>query len=481
MRLSRVAVYLKEKAKQEAEIISKSLGLSRSQFIAGAFEFFLRNFKGFSTQDICSILAQEPSQSVFSTWWYRELMDNSPVMIWVSGLDKGCTYFNKPWLEFTGHELPSLLSNGWIQDVHPEDAERCWQTYSSAFDARTCFDMEYRLRRHDGEYRWLIDTAVANFDADGIFTGYIGSCIDITPRKLAETNLSYAATSIDLLDDGVMMTDQNYSILWVNPAFTKITGYSLEEIKGKRPNILSSGKHNVEFYQHMHAKLANGERWQGEIWNRRKNGEIYPEWLSINVIKDASGRVVNYVGIFSDITKQKAKEDTSHYLSTHDPLTGLANRYLLEQTIELALLRSRRSKKGTAVLFVDLDSFKWINDTYGHLLGDELLKDVAQAITANIRATDLASRPGGDEFIVVLEELSSLKDAIEVAEKLSAPVRLEVDSSIAMTFSIGISYYDGDGETDVRTMIKQSDEAMYKVKRAGKNAIGVADNSGSIA
>lgn len=477
MRLSRVPVYLKEKAKQESEIIAQALGLSRSRFIAGTLDLFLRNSHGFSTEEIRSILAQEPTQSVFSSWWYRELTDNAPVMIWVSGLDKGRTYFNKAWLEFTGHELPSLLGSGWTKDVHPDDAERCWQIYSSAFDAKACFDIEYRLRRHDGEYRWLIDTAVPNFDANGSFTGYIGSCIDITPRKLAEASMSFAATSIDLLDDGVMVTDPNYTILWVNPAFTKITGYALEEIRGNRPSILSSGKHNVEFYQHMHARLATGERWQGEIWNRRKNGEIYPEWLSINVIKDAAGRVVNYVGIFSDITKQKAREDMSHYLSTHDPLTGLANRYLLEQTIELALLRSRRSKKGTAVLFVDLDSFKWINDTYGHLLGDELLKDVAEAISANIRATDLASRPGGDEFIVVLEELSSLKDAIEVAEKLSAPVQLKVDPGTAMTFSIGISYYDGDGETDVRTMIRLSDEAMYKVKRSGKNAIGVAGKS----
>lgn len=394
------------------------------------------------------------------------------VMIWASGLDKGCTYFNKAWLDFSGKPLASLLGNGWAADVHPDDVAHCLQTYYTAFEMRECFDVEYRLLRHDGEYRWLIDTAIPYFSNDGIFQGFIGSCIDITPRKVLETRLSLAAAAIDFLDDGVMITGPDRVISWVNPAFTKITGYLLDEVKGRKPKILSSGKHNSEFYVHMYDKLAAGERWQGEIWNRKKNDEIYQEWLSINVVKDETGCIVNYVGIFSDITKQKAKEEHSRYLSTHDPLTGLANRYLMEQTLDFAILSSKRTRKGIAVLFIDLDGFKWINDTFGHLIGDDLLKDVANAITSSIRESDLAARQGGDEFIIILENLSSLDDAMDVAKKISRPIHLKIDHSAFVTFSIGICYYDGIGETNANALIEQADTVMYHIKQSGKNSIG---------
>ncbi|MDP2247326.1 MAG: diguanylate cyclase, partial [Nitrosomonadales bacterium] len=412
--------------------------------------------------------------SVYSAWWYRELTDNSPVMIWASGLDKGYKFFNRAWIDFSGKPLESLLGNGWSEDVHPDDLEFCLESHYAAFDEGKCFDIEYRLRRHDGEYRWVIDTAAPRFNDKGEFQGFIGSCIDITPRMNRELRLGLVAKSVDLMDDGVMMTGADRKISWVNPAFTKITGYALDEIKGKKPSILSSGKHNTEFYTNMYEKLDAGERWQGEIWNRRKDGDIYPEWLSVNVVKDESGRLINYVGIFSDITKQKANEEQSRYLSTHDPLTGLGNRHLLEQTLEFAILNSKRSRKGVAVLFIDLDGFKWINDTYGHMVGDDLLRDVACTLSEAIRESDIATRPGGDEFILILENLTCIDDAMKAAKKIAKPVHLKIDPSAFVTFSIGISYYDGVGKTDAKTLIDQADQAMYQVKQSGKNAIRIA-------
>ncbi|RTL51445.1 MAG: diguanylate cyclase [Rhodocyclaceae bacterium] len=477
MPTSPISIDLQGSAKGKVEALAFTLGKAKCDIVADILNLFLNNVGNLPAEGIACLLENGTPEAMHSSWWYRELADNAPVLIWVSGLDKGCVFFNKPWQDFTGRPLTALLGNGWADDVHPDDAQRCMKVYRAAFDARECFDVEYRLRRHDGEYRWMIDTAAPHFNDAGEFQGYIGSCIDITPRKHKESQLQLAETSIELLDDGVIITDPEHCIVWVNPAFTKITGYPLEDVKGKKPSVLSSGKHDEAFYLHMFDKLRVDGRWQGEIWNRRKNGEVYPEWLSINSVKDDHGVVVNYVGIFSDITRQKAKEENSRYLSTHDPLTGLANRYLMEQVLEFAILSAKRSKKGLAVLFIDLDGFKLVNDTFGHLVGDDLLKDVAQSITGSIRESDLAARPGGDEFVVVLENLCSIRDAEDVARKISKPIRLEFDPTVCVTFSIGISYYDGVEETNAKTLIHLADKAMYQAKESGKNAIKLASEA----
>lgn len=472
--LTRVSVSLPKNTKFETDELAGALGKSTSKLIALSLECFLGSVRGLPLNSVIEKLECSAPVSLYSAWWYRELTDNAPVMIWASGLNKGYIFCNKAWSDFSGKSLATLLGNAWLADVHPDDIDHCMSVYNDAFDKRECFDIEFRLRRHDGEYRWMINTAAPHFNEKNEFVGYIGSCIDITPRKLLETNLSLEAASIRVLDDGVIMTDADQIISWINPAFTNITGYTLEEVVGKRPSMLSSGKHNAEFYAHMYNKLASGERWQGEIWNRRKNGEIYPEWLSVNTVKNAQGRIVNYVGVFSDITKQIAKEEQSRYLILHDPLTGLANRNLLDQVLDLAVLNAKRTKKGVAVLYIDVDGFKLVNDTFGHLIGDDLLKEVASNISASIRESDLAARPGGDEFVVILENLSSIDSVMDVAKKIARPIALKVDPFIRITFSIGISYYSGEGVADSTLLMRQADEAMYEGKKSGKNTIRMA-------
>lgn len=475
--LMKVSVSLPENTKFEADELADTLGKSTSQLVALSLECFLVSVKGLPLNDVIEKLECGAPVSLYSAWWYRELADNAPVMIWVSGIDKDYIFCNKAWSEFLGKPLATSLGKGWLADIHPDDADAYMRAYSNAFDKRECFDVEFRLRRHDGEYRWLIDTAAPHFNEKNEFVGYIGSCIDITPRKLLEANLSLEAASVRVLDDAVMMTDADQVISWVNPAFTHITGYTLEEVVGKRPSILGSGKHNAEFYEHMYNKLAAGERWQGEICNRRKNGEIYTEWLSINVVKDERDRILNYVGVFSDITKQIAKEEQSRHLILHDALTGLANRYLLDQVLDLAVLNAKRTKKGVAVLYIDVDGFKLVNDTFGHLIGDDLLKEIASNISASIRESDLAARPGGDEFVVILENLSNIDSVMDVAKKIARPIALEVDPSIQVTFSIGVSYYDGKDVADSTLLMRQADEAMYEGKKSGKNTIRFAKES----
>lgn len=477
MSTSKVHVYLDTVTKHTTEVLASNLGKSISTLIEKTLTLFLENSKGLPLEDVASMLEQSTNDSLYSAWWYRELTDNAPVMIWASGLDQDCTFFNKAWIDFTGKPLESLTGKGWIEDVHPDDIGKYLHAYNLAFETRNCFDIEFQLCNHSGEFRWLINTAAPYYNGNGKFLGFIGSCIDITPRKQLEDSLSLAAKSVGSLDDGVIMTKPDHTIAWINPAFTSITGYKIEDVIGKKPSILSSGKHKPEFYAHMNAKLNAGERWQGEIWNRRKNGEIFLEWLSINTVQDANGHIVNYVGVFSDISKQKAKEEEAHYLSTHDPLTGLANRYLLEQTLDFAILNSRRSKTGIAVLFLDIDGFKLVNDTYGHLIGDDLLKDVATVISSSIRESDLATRPGGDEFVIILENLNSIEDAQEVARKIMHPIQLKIDPTFFVTFSIGISFYNGTNDVTAKSLIEKADKAMYQVKNSGKNAMMIADDA----
>jgi diguanylate cyclase (GGDEF)-like protein/PAS domain S-box-containing protein len=473
MQASRVAVYLQEATKRQVDVLAKKLNKSRSSLIASSVEFLFDYTQGLPLDEIELLLEKHRREKPYSAWWYRELTENSPVLLWASDTDKQYHFFNKAWLDFTGRSLDSLIGNGWLDDVHPDDVQQCMEQYHAAFESQSCFDTEYQLRRFDGEYRWFINTAAPYFDDSGIFRGYIGSCLDITPRKQLEATLHIAASSIVTLDDGVMITDASHTIIWINSAFTKITGYILEDVKGNKPSVLRSGKHSAEFYEHMLHKISNGDRWQGEICNLKKNGDFYTEWLSINCIKDDHGRIVNYVGIFSDITKQKEREEHMRYQFTHDYLTGLANRNLLEQTLEFSILNSKRSKRGIAILFIDLDSFKMVNDRFGHLVGDDVLKDVAHLINQSTRESDLAARLGGDEFIVILDNLTNVENAIEVAKKIAVPVATRIDSSIFVTFSIGISFYQGDGDVDVKTIIGQADSAMYQAKYSGKNAIRV--------
>lgn len=271
--------------------------------------------------------------------------------------------------------------------------------------------------------------------------------------------------------EGIMVTDAQLAIKSINPAFTKITGYELHEVLGKKPGVLSSGRHDPEYYRKMQLELANKGCWQGEIWNRRKNGEIYPEWLSISVVKNKEGEVTNYVAIFSDITERKAAEDHVRHLAHHDGLTNLPNRMLLMERLSHALAHAHRHGQRVAVMFLDLDRFKNINDTLGHTVGDQLLKSVAERLTECVREDDTVARLGGDEFVIILEEVCSIQDVAGVAQKLvhalEQPVMLERQEVFATT-SIGISVYPDDGD-NADTLIKHADTAMYRAKEGGRN------------
>lgn len=271
--------------------------------------------------------------------------------------------------------------------------------------------------------------------------------------------------------DGILITDADRNIIAINKAFTSITGYTEDEAIGKNPRFLQSGHHDKEFYQKLWESVLSLDHWQGEIWNRRRDGELIPVWQTITVVRDKDGRIENYTSVFSDISAIKQYEERLQYAAHHDALTGLANRVLFDIHLQHSLQKTKRNKGHFALLFLDLDGFKEINDTLGHSAGDELLQQIANRIKSCIRDEDTAARFGGDEFTVILEEIHQATDAELVAAKLinviAEPVNIN-DQQVSVSTSIGISLFPDDAE-DGNGLMQAADTAMFRAKNRGKN------------
>lgn len=407
---------------------------------------------------------------------FQTLVDYAPVMIWISDTDKLCFYFNKPWLDFTGRTLKQEYGNGWTEGVHPEDFDRCLEIYASHFDQRAPFRMEYRLKRHDGAWRWILDTGAAYYDENREFQGYIGSCIDITEMHDSNQNLMIAAKAFET-SEGIIVTDAETKVLRVNSAFTKITGYGEQEVLGNTPALLKSGRQADAFYKTMWETLGRQGVWSGEIWNKRKDGHHYPEWLTISAVLDSvTAKVSHYVGVFEDLSAKHDADEQLQRLAYYDTLTNLPNRRLFGQHVEQAVHAAKRSKTYGAVLLIDLDNFKQVNDAKGHEFGDFLLKEMADRLSSCIRPGDVAGRLGGDEFGILLENLHASEDcagqlaqqvAIKMIEVLSAPFTLhEIQGEI--TPSIGIVLFSDDADSSSQ-LLRYADSAMYAAKNAGRD------------
>lgn len=306
--------------------------------------------------------------------------------------------------------------------------------------------------------------------------------VDVTERLRAEHELRIAAAAFEV-QEGIIVADANNVIERVNRAFTRITGYDAREVVGKTPKILQSGHHDREFYEQMWARITEHGSWEGEVWNRRKNGEAYPEWLNISVVKDSTGRVAHYVGSFVDITEDKEAERKIHQLAFYDPLTELANRRLLIDRLGRALAFSSRNGTFGAVLMLDFDHFKILNDTRGHAAGDTLLIEAAKRLKRGVRESDSVARMGGDEFIVVLEGLDTDADsasgeavhrAHQLQSTLGQPYFLPEVADYRISVSVGITMFKGH-ELLVDDLLKQADVALYEAKSEGRNALRFFD------
>ncbi|MCX8086099.1 MAG: EAL domain-containing protein [Rhodocyclaceae bacterium] len=294
---------------------------------------------------------------------------------------------------------------------------------------------------------------------------------DVTERVEAERAMREAATVFAVTSEAIVITDAAGVIKRVNPAFTAMTGYTAEEAIGKTPRILKSGRHDARFYAEMWEQLKTVGRWESEIWDRRKNGEIFPVWQIISAVKDADGTTLEYVSLLIDITERKRTEAEIAYRANYDLLTGLPNRVLLTERLGQAIRQARREGSRIAVMFIDLDLFKQVNDTLGHAMGDRLLQAVAERMRGCVRETDTIARLGGDEFVVLLPGVENAAGAGLVAEKIIAQMSTVFvldDNEIHIGASIGITLYPDDGQ-DVETLFRNADLAMYRAKAAGRN------------
>ncbi|CFU76303.1 putative bifunctional diguanylate cyclase/phosphodiesterase [Pseudomonas aeruginosa] len=360
----------------------------------------------------------------------------------------------------------------WKKRLHPEEYATVLEADRNHLQGLTDnLDHIYRLRHKDGDYRWIHSRGRVLRDALGKPLHYTGVARDITLQRLKEDHLRQAAAVFDSTREGVLVTDAQAVIVHVNPSFERITGYRSEDVLGKTPAILRSGRQDQAFYQRLWLALREQDVWSGEFWNRRKSGEIYPQWLHIRVVRNDQGQLTHYVGVFSDLSSIKRSENELDFLAHHDSLTGLPNRVLLRERIEQALENGKDRTVAGALLLIDLDHFKHINDSLGHTTGDMLLKEVSKRLQHQLDERCLLSRLGGDEFAILVEN-----DDPEAVARLSqrildgfnAPFDIHCQP-IYISASLGVSLYPEDA-SDVDHLMQHADAALFQAKDSGRNA-----------
>ena len=375
-------------------------------------------------------------------------------------------------------ELPEDLvatREAYLKRVHPDDLAQLEEDWEEALKGKAMIN-EHRIMI-DNTPRWICQRGELEFFPDGRPQRCVGTVQDITAIKHSEDEIRIAATAFES-QEGMIITDAGQRILRVNAAFTRISGYNLEDVSGRTPALFKSGRHDQAFYQAMWESIAAKGSWQGEIWNQRKNGEVFPEWLTITAVKNSSGRITHYVGALTDITLRKSAEDEIRNLAFYDPLTRLPNRRLLLDRLHQALASSARSGRQGALLFLDLDHFKTLNDTLGHDIGDLLLQHTAQRLATCIREGDTVARFGGDEFVVMLVDLStiheqSLVQAETIGEKILTALSQPYDLSgheYRNTASVGVTLFSNHQATPLE-LLKEADLAMYAAKATGRNTL----------
>ncbi|MCR9144729.1 MAG: EAL domain-containing protein [bacterium] len=335
---------------------------------------------------------------------------------------------------------------------------------------RGIFHEEIELRSGTGETRWCRVTGRVIHPEDPRSPS-VWIINDVTDSRRAEEYIKLSARVFENTLEGVWIADRLQNIIQVNRAFTEITGYDEDQAMGQNPGFLNSGRHDPGFYLDIWTELNEKGRWEGEIWNRRRDGEVYPEWLSISVVRDDDGRVSNYIGVFSDISKRKEFEERLSYMATHDTLTDLPNRFLFRETLQQSLKKARRNKAIIGVCFINLNRFKAVNEALGHQTGDEVLRQVGRRLRQIVRSEDMVARAGGDEFVLILEDLSSSERAVvainRIMDTLREPIRVE-HLEVHIGASIGVSVYPHDTD-DWQSLTRFAEAAMQQARERGRN------------
>lgn len=428
-----------------------------------------------------SVRKQIEQRLALSELQLRTIIEAEPECVKLLAADGTVLQMNPAGLNMLEADAPEQIIGQQAQGVVAPGSRRDFAAHLRRVFEGESAQLQFEVVGLKGTHRWLETNAVPMRDAQGKVTALLGVTRDITARKLAEQETKIAATAFEA-QEGMVVTDANKVILRVNRAFTRLTGYSNEEVVGKTPALLKSGRQDAEFYRNMWEKLARDKYWEGEVWNRRKNGEIYPEWLAITAVSDAAGKVTHYVGSFTDISERKTAENEIRRLAFYDTLTKLPNRRLLHDRLEHAQAASARSSSHGAVMFIDLDKFKTLNDTQGHDVGDLLLIEVARRLSSCVRAGDTVSRLGGDEFVLIMENLSNeAREAATLAEAIGEKILALISNPYSLgkhkhhcTCSIGVSLFINHTES-ADELLKRADVAMYQAKNSGRNTIRFFD------
>jgi diguanylate cyclase (GGDEF)-like protein/PAS domain S-box-containing protein len=403
---------------------------------------------------------------------YRRLLETTNVVPWTSDpSEQRFTYIGPQIEKLLGFSCQQWLERGfWRSRLHPDDLEPTLEACVVGLESGEDHVLKYRFLAADGRVAWLRElvNVVTGQDGDKTLQGFL---TDITEEKRAEEQLKLAGHVFESSGEAIMITDAQWRILSVNPAYSAITGYALDDVRGRTPEEITPDLRSLEGERAIWDEVERSGFWQGELWDRRRNGETYPKWVTVSAVRGEQGQVVNFIKIFSDISERKEREERVRHLAHHDFLTDLPNRVLLADRIARAISMAHRTASQVAILFLDLDRFKNVNDSLGHSIGDKLLQEVARRLRACIRASDTVSRLGGDEFVLLVPEVTDAGSVAVLAQKVldsvARPYTIEGHELISSP-SIGITVFPTDGE-DVETLLRNADAAMYHAKDSGRN------------
>lgn len=399
------------------------------------------------------------------------IVDHAPALVFVFDASGKLILCNQQFEKAVAHRREEIIGEYRASFLPADIAQEHLENDLQVLASGKAISFEENNEEPDGKHVYLTVKSPLYLPG-GAAWAVLGISTDITQRKLSEYESRLAATVFAHTADGIVITDENARIVSVNQAFSKITGYSAAEVIGQNPSILKSGQQDQSFYEAMWKEILEQGVWQGEIWNRRKNGECFPEWQTITAVRTSGGEISNFVSVFSDITVIKRSQAELEHLAHFDPLTDLPNRALFRDRVTNAFGQARRKQHKVAIILLDLDGFKTVNDSLGHPVGDRLLRMVAERLKKCVRQEDSVARLGGDEFVVLLSNLERGEDAIEVARKIlqiSQVAYLVDDHGVMVTSSIGIAVFPDDGE-DANDLIRNADAAMYEAKACGRNA-----------
>ena len=409
----------------------------------------------------------------------KQVLDTSSVAIFLVDRNGQITQANQRMVEMFGTSTEALVGSAYVSLVPVAERETAQQRLLDCTDnAKSSIGVDRLFCRSDQSEFWGHLTARRLVDAHGEDRGLVGVIADISVRKEAEEKNQLAASVFSHAREGITITAADGAIIDVNDAFTRITGYTREEALGKNPRIIKSDHHEPEFYAAMWRDLLEKGYWNGEIWNRRKNGELYPELLTISAVRDEQGATLHYVALFTDITPMKEHEEQLKQMAHFDLLTTLPNRVLLGDRLHQAMSLTLRRKQLLTVGYLDLDGFKTINDTHGHRTGDQLLVALASRMRQTLREGDTLARLGGDEFVVVLSDLDDVSASLPMLNRLlnaaAQPVRVG-EHVLQVSASLGVAFYPQSDDVDADQLLRQADQAMYQAKLAGKNRYQIFD------